>query len=106
MTKIFGKCSYLQNNPQNDRLLLECSVIVTSHPISSGDLHPVVSSRIEVLGFTPEEQRQYFTECFKGDIKALEALLEKIEENPMVQSICYLPLNAAFLVQSFKVSID
>ena len=93
---------YLQNNPQDNRLLFECSVIVTSRPISSGELHPVVSSRIEVLGFTPEEQRQYFTECLKGDTKALEALLEKIQENPVVQSICYLPLNAAFIVHTFK----
>ena len=93
---------YLQNNPQDNRLLLECSVIVASRPISSGDLHPVVSSRIEVLGFTPEEQKQYFTESLKGDIKALEALLEKIQENPVIQSICYLPLNAAFIVHTFK----
>ena len=85
-----------------DRLLHECSVVVTSRPISSGDLHPVVSSRIEVLGFTSEEQRQYFSECLKGDAKALEALLEKIQENPVVQSICYLPLNAAFIVHTFK----
>ena len=84
------------------RMLSECSVIVTSRPISSGDLQPVVSSRIEVLGFTPEEQRQYFSECLKGDTKALEALLEKIQENPVVQSICYLPLNAAFIVHTFK----
>ena len=84
------------------RMPRECSVIVTSHPISSGDLHPVVSSRIEVLGFTPEEQRQYFTDCLKGDTKALETLLEKIQENPVVQSICYLPLNAAFIVHTFK----
>ena len=84
------------------RMLSECSVIVTSRPISSADLHPVVSSRIEVLGFTPEEQRQYFIECLKEDTKALEALLEKIQENPVVQSICYLPLNAAFIVHTFK----
>ena len=90
----------LQND--KERLFHECSVIVTSRPISSGDLHPVVSSRFEVLGFTPEEQRQYFTECLKGDTKALEALLEKIQENPMVQSICYLPLNAAFIIHTFK----
>ena len=80
----------------------ESSVIVTSRSISSGDLHPVVSSRIEVLGFTPEEQRRYFAECLKGDSQALAALLEKIKENPVVQSICYLPLNAAFVVHTFK----
>ena len=84
------------------RMLSECSVIVTSRPILSGDLCPVVSSRIEVLGFTPEKRRQYFTKCFKGDTKALEALLEKVQENPVVQSMCYLPLNAAFIVHTFK----
>ena len=83
-------------------MLYESSVIVTSRPISSGDLHPVVSSRIEVLGFTPEEQGQYFTKCLKGDSQALGALLQKIKENPVVQSICYLPLNAAFVVHTFK----
>ena len=99
---------YLQDNPSfstkffNQRYLNACSVIVTFRPISSGDLHPVVSSRIEVLGFTPEEQRQYFTECLKGDSQALGALLQKIKENPVVQSICYLPLNAAFVVHTFK----
>ena len=100
---------YLQNNPgyltqyYKDRLFNEASIIVTSRPISSGDLHPVISLRIEVLGFTPEEQRQYFTECLKGDTKALEALLEKIQENPVVQSSCYLPLNAALTVYYFKI---
>ena len=99
---------YLQDNPSfctkffSQKYLYESSVIVTSRPISSGDLHPVVSSRIEVLGFTPEEQRQYFTECLKGDSQALGALLQKIKENPVVQSICYLPLNAAFVVHTFK----
>ena len=85
-----------------ERLLHECSIIITSRSISSGDLHPVVTSRIEVLGFTPEEQRQYFIECLKGDTNALKALLEKIQENTMVQNICYLPLNAAFVVHTFK----
>ena len=92
----------IPNAKYNSRFLYESSVIVTSRPISSGDLHPVVSSRIEVLGFTPEEQRQYFTECLKGDSQALGALLQKIKENSVVQSICYLPLNAAFVVHTFK----
>ena len=99
---------YLQNNRQfcieyyNKRLLNECSVIVTSRPISSCDLHLMASSRIEVLGFTPAEQRRYFSVCLKGNTNALEMLVEMIQENPVIQSICYLPLNAAFVVHSFK----
>ena len=53
------------------------------------------------MGFTQSEQRLYFTECFKGDTKALEALLESIEENAVVQSAYYTPLDAAFVVRSY-----
>ena len=86
-----------QSNP-----LCESTVIVTSRPISSGDLHQVVSSRVEILGFTANELHQFFTECLKGDAEAVKALLERIEENPEVAGSCYLPLNATILVHLFK----
>ena len=87
--------------PQTN-LLCESSVIVTSRPIASGDLHQVVSSRVEILGFTAEELHQFFTECLKGDTEAVKTLLERIEENPEVAGSCYLPLNATILVHLFK----
>ena len=82
--------------------LCESTVIVTSRPISSGDLHEVVSSRVEILGFTADELHQFFTECLKGDIEAVKTLLERIEEHPEVAGSCYLPLNATILVHLFK----
>ena len=86
-----------QNNP-----LLNSAVIVTSRPIASSDLHPLVSSRIEILGFTPEELNNYFAECLEGDTKAVETLLERIDENPAIAGSCYLPMNASILVHLFK----
>ena len=86
-----------QSNP-----LCESTVIVTSRPISSGDLHQVVSSRVEILGFTANELQQFFTDCLKGDTEAVKTLLERIEENPEVAGSCYLPLNATILVHLFK----
>ena len=83
-------------------LLCESSFIITSRPISSGDLHLVVSSQIEVLGYSLEEQRQYFTECLEADTEALEDLLEKIQDNPIVRSSCYIPLNANLTLHYFK----
>ena len=82
--------------------LCESTVIVSSRPIASGDLHHVVSSRVEILGFTAEELHQFFTECLKGDTEAVKTLLERIEENPEVAGSCYLPLNATILVHLFK----
>ena len=82
--------------------LCNSTVIITSRPISSGDLYPRVSSRVEILGFTAEELYQFFAECLKGDTEAVKTLLERIEENPEVAGSCYLPLNATILVHLFK----
>ena len=82
--------------------LRDSTVIVTSRPIASGDLHQVVSSRVEILGFTAEELDHFFTECLKGDTEAVKTLLERIEENPEIAGSCYLPLNATILVHLFK----
>ena len=81
--------------------LVKSSVIITSRPSSSAELHPLLSSRLEVLGFTPHELEQYFRECLKGDSGAVQTLLERIRENPVVEGSCYLPLNAAIVAHVF-----
>ena len=81
--------------------ITQSSVIVTSRSISSGELSELVSSRIEVLGFTWEEQRQYFTECLKRDTKAVDTLMERLRENPAVEGSCYLPLNASIVAHLY-----
>ena len=85
-----------QENP-----LSKTIVIVTSRPISSGDLCPVVSSRIEVLGFTAEEQRLFFTEYLNNDTKAVETLMERLSSNPAMEGSCYLPLNASIVTHLY-----
>ena len=81
--------------------ITQSSVVVTSRPVSSGELSELVSSRIEVLGFTREEQKQYFTECLKGDTKAVDTLMERLSENPAVEGSCYLPLNASIVAHLY-----
>ena len=82
--------------------LTNSAVIVTSRPVASGDLHKIVSTRIEILGFTPEELHDYFQECLGGNSEAVKTLMERIEENPEIAGTCYLPLNASILVHLFK----
>ena len=81
--------------------LFKSAIIVTSRPIASGNLHPLISSRVEILGFTPIELNDYFTECLKGDSKAVGMLLERINDNPAIAGSCYLPMNASILVHLF-----
>ena len=82
--------------------LRDSSVIITSRPTSSADLHRIVNSRIEILGFTEDELQQYFAECLENNIKNVETLQQRIQENPVVVGSCYLPLNASILVHLFK----
>ena len=82
--------------------LSECSIIITSRPTSSAILQSLVLSRIEILGFTKDELRQFFHSCLNDDTKAVDSLLQRIEVNPVIEGNCYLPLNASILVHLFK----
>ena len=82
--------------------LHKSSVIITSRPISSMNLHKLVDTRIEILGFTKAELQKYFTECLGDDLGKVKELEQRIKENPVVEGSCYLPLNASILVHLFK----
>ena len=90
----------LQNLPGRS-IFHKSSIIVTSRPISSCVLHPIVSSRVEILGFDRQELEAFFTESLKGDTKAMKILMERIEEHPEIERSSYLPLNAKILVHLF-----
>ena len=84
------------------------AVIVTSRPIASSDLYRTISSRVEILGFTPSEVKEYFTEALGGESQAVQKLQDQLKESPMVEASCSLPLNAAivshlFLVQEYSL---
>ena len=88
----------------NGETLPECDAVITSRPTSSASLHDtdLISSRIEILGFTPGELQEFFTEHLDGDASKANTLLEKIRANPVVAGTCALPLNAVILVHIFK----
>ena len=81
--------------------LWKCSIIITSRPTSSANLHEHVSLRVEILGFSKSELRSYFAFCLKDNPKDVDDLLKRIKNNPIIEGICYLPLNASILVHLF-----
>ena len=88
----------------NGETLPDCDIVITSRPTSSASLHDtdLISSRIEILGFTPGELQEFFTEYLDGDASKANTLLRKIRANPVVAGTCALPLNAVILVHIFK----
>ena len=79
------------------------AVIITSRPISSVNLHRFVSCRIEILGFTEKELKKFFTESLSNESPSVvEALVDQVNENPVLESSCYLPLNAAIITHVYQ----
>ena len=79
------------------------TVIVTSRPVAAGDLYRyrTITSRIEILGFTPTEIKGYFIEALEGNSRAIQKLQDELKERPMIEASCYLPLNAAIVTHLF-----
>ena len=84
--------------------LHKAAIIVTSRPVSSGDLRKFVSLRVEIVGFTSSNIKKYFETCLKSEEEhsnKIDKLLDIVADNPLIESICYLPLNAAIVVYLF-----
>ncbi len=93
--------SPLRQLTEPDFYLEQSAVIVTSRPEASTKLHDLASSRVQIVGFTPEKVEDFFTESLKGDTQAAKALVERVKENPAIEGSCYIPLIATILVTVF-----
>ena len=85
--------------------IAQSSVIITTRPEWSGSILRVfrefATLRIDLLGFTSEQQRQYFTECLKGDAKSVDTLVERLSTDPAMGESFYLPLNASIIAYCY-----
>ena len=79
------------------------TVLVTSRPSATAELltiwHP--QKRVEILGFTQESVEAYAHSIFSFNPAKLEKFLAyiSISNNPAINSLMYVPLNAAIIVQ-------
>ena len=75
------------------------SVILTLRPSASAPLHnlPSVDRLIEVVGFNTENIKQYIVSEFEQFPEKASSLIEQLENNPVFQSVCSVPLNCAIV---------
>ena len=76
------------------------ALIITSRPIATGQLQNYVSTRIEIVGFLRTEVKNYFTEVI-GDPQIVQKLSKHLQERPVIEASCYLPLNTAIVAHLF-----
>lgn len=80
-------------------LLPSASTLLTSRPSCSASLHdlPSVDLLIEVIGFSKDNIEQYVRSEFVYCPQKAASLIEQLENNPVVQSVCSVPLNCAII---------
>ena len=87
---------------QPERLFLHRSaVLITSRPVSSGNLLHIADRRVEILGFTQHQIGEYITKALKSNNSHIQKLIRHLEGHPVIEGYCYLPLHAAILVHIF-----
>ena len=82
-----------------------CNVVITSRPNASAHLHDKVDLRVEILGFTNEDREAYIVDALKGDDNKIKILMKYLNNNPAIDTYCYIPLNMSILL-SFFINSD
>ena len=84
------------------------TVLVTSRPSATAELLTSCrpQKRVEILGFTQEDAEAYARSIFSSNPTKLEKFLAYISvcNNPAINSLMYVPLNAAIIVQIYQNS--
>ena len=81
--------------------LQKAAVVVSARQISSSSLQPYTSTRIEILGFTPDQIEVYVKTSLQSQPQAATSLLTTIKQDPVLQGNCYLPLSIAIITHTF-----
>ena len=84
----------------------QSKILITSRPGSSVDLHDL-ANRVEIVGFLKENIHEYFEKALSTELDHDEVedgcrkLQEHFHSYPVIQSCCYIPLNAVILASLF-----
>ena len=90
------------------RELPEATVLITSRPWASEFLHlgckRHISQHIEILGFTKANIQSYLESTIPDDPSLLADLKKYISCYPHINSMMYIPLNSAIVVEVYRNS--
>ena len=81
--------------------LPQCSFIVTTRPIASPSLQPLVTTIVEITGFSSESVDTYASQYLTQQGKDPAVFITALNDNHHARGLCSLPINAAILLHLF-----
>ena len=88
----------------NRHILPCCGLVVSSRPHASILLREQATLRVDILGFTEEEQKQYIKDSL-NDQAEIEELTTYLEHHIIIASLCYVPFNIVLLLFLYKQKV-
>ena len=82
----------------NQRVLPQCLLVITSRPSASARLHNNMDRRMEILGFSEADRKNYIQHALKGSQDQIQVVLKFLASHPAIDSLCYIPLNMTILL--------
>ena len=86
------------------KLLPFASVLLTSRPSAAASLHKIstIDRFVAICGFNKQNIKEYIQLEFAGHKAKSERLLDQLESNPLIESICSIPLNCAIICHLWR----
>ena len=81
--------------------LPHCSFIATTRPIVSPSLQPLVTTIVEITGFSSESVDTYASQYLTQQGKDPAVFITALNDNHHARGLCSLPINAAILLHLF-----
>ncbi|XP_065906900.1 protein NLRC3-like [Dysidea avara] len=84
------------------KVLPASAMVVSSRPHASTHLHDNVTCRVEILGFSEEDQTHFIQQSLEGQQKKISHLNKYLTTHPTIASLCFVPFNMTILMFLYK----
>ena len=85
------------------QVLPHCGLVVSSRPHASVHLREQATIRVDILGFTETEREHYIKQALPDQPYKIKELTQYLQQQPSVDSICFIPFNMAVLLYLYKL---
>jgi len=89
----------------NRNILPLCALVVSSRPHASVSLRKQATIKVDILGFTEEEQHHYIKQSLKGQPQSIEKLTHYLQAHLTIRNLCLVPYNIAVLLFLHEMGI-
>ena len=84
------------------RVLPASVIVVSSRPHTSTRLRDNVTHRVEILGFSEEDQTHFIQQSLEGQEEKILRLSNYLKTHPTIASLCFVPFNMTILLFLYK----